>query len=177
MRQPVIGIMDRDLIAVDKIGRKDRQIGATGVTQRRKQDAAKSGGDDQVRELPRWRDFLVDASDLAPGTIPFLPSAVPDIRVEPLRKVGHLGERDLVGGKGGRRGDAGALLVFLKSRLGRTGQVKRFDAGPVETTAVDRRACTAGGQEGPFGCQERWKISSGPTRVTFTRAPRSRDPG
>ncbi|ESY86466.1 hypothetical protein X741_33195 [Mesorhizobium sp. LNHC229A00] len=41
MRQPVIGIMDRDLIAFDKIGRKDHQVGATGVTQRRKQDAAK----------------------------------------------------------------------------------------------------------------------------------------
>ena len=52
VRQPVIGIMDRDLIAFDKIGRKDRQVGATGVTQRRKQDAAKSGGDDHVRELP-----------------------------------------------------------------------------------------------------------------------------
>lgn len=39
MRQPVIGIVNRDMIAVDKIGRKDRQIGAAGVTQRREPDA------------------------------------------------------------------------------------------------------------------------------------------
>jgi hypothetical protein len=32
-----------------------------------------------------------------------LPGAVPDVRVESLRKVGHLGELDLVGGQGGRR--------------------------------------------------------------------------
>ncbi|MBB6469083.1 hypothetical protein HNQ96_004972 [Aminobacter lissarensis] len=38
--------MNRDLIAVDKIGRKNHQIGAAGVTQRREQDAAKPGGDD-----------------------------------------------------------------------------------------------------------------------------------
>ncbi|RVC84023.1 hypothetical protein EN745_00280 [Mesorhizobium sp. M4A.F.Ca.ET.022.05.2.1] len=44
------------------------------------------GRDDQVRELPRWRDFLVDASDLAPGTIPYPPSAVPDVRVDPPPK-------------------------------------------------------------------------------------------
>lgn len=89
VRQPVIGIVNRDMIAVDKIGRKDHQIGAAGVTQRREQDAAKPGRDDQVRKLPRWRDLLVNASDLAPGTIPFLPSDVPDVRVESLRKVGH----------------------------------------------------------------------------------------
>lgn len=57
----------------------------------------------------------------------------------------------------GRRDIAGSLLVFVKSRLGRTGQIQMqiecFDACPVETTAVDCRACTAGGQEGPFGCQ------------------------
>lgn len=31
-------------------------------------------------------------------------------------------------------------------------QIECFDAWPVETTAIDRCACTAGGQEGPFGC-------------------------
>lgn len=153
MRQPVIGIVNRDMIAVDKIGRKDHQIGTADVTQRREQDAAEPGRDDQVCELPRGRDFLVDASDLAPGTISLMPGAVLDVRVESLRKVGHLGERDLVSRKVGWRGDAGTLLVFIKSRLGRTGQIECFDAWPVEMTAVNRRACTAGGQEGLFGCQ------------------------
>jgi hypothetical protein len=41
---------------------------------------------------------------------------------------GHLGERDLVGGKRGRRHDAGALPVFIESCLGRTGNTKRFDS-------------------------------------------------
>ncbi len=86
LRQPVIGIVNRDMVAIDKIGRKDHQIGAAGVTQRRKQDAPKPGGENQIRKLP------------APGTIPLLPSAVPDARVESLRKVGDLGECDLVGG-------------------------------------------------------------------------------
>ncbi|CCV08643.1 hypothetical protein MESS2_770018 [Mesorhizobium metallidurans STM 2683] len=137
--------------------------------------AAKPGRDDQVRELPRWRDFLVDASDLAPGTIPFLPSALPDVRVESLRKVGHLGKCDLVGGKRCRRDDAGALLVFVKSRLGRTAKIKRFDAGPVETAAVDRRACTTGGQEGPFGRQIAMEYLVRPDSGDFhPRAPFSR---
>lgn len=50
VRQPAIGIMDRDVMAVD--GRKDHQICAAGVAQRRKQDTAEPGRDDQVRELP-----------------------------------------------------------------------------------------------------------------------------
>jgi hypothetical protein len=33
LRQPVIGIMDRDLVAVDKIGREDHEICSAGVTQ------------------------------------------------------------------------------------------------------------------------------------------------
>ncbi|MGY2997033.1 hypothetical protein ACVWWD_005894 [Mesorhizobium sp. URHB0026] len=44
VRQAVIRIVDRDMIAVDKVGWKDHQVGATGVTQRWKQDAAKAGG-------------------------------------------------------------------------------------------------------------------------------------
>jgi hypothetical protein len=44
--------MDRDVIALHKVGGKDRQIGAAGVAQRRKQDTAEPGRDDQVRELP-----------------------------------------------------------------------------------------------------------------------------
>lgn len=90
-RQPVIGIVNRDMIAVDKIGRKNHQIGAAGMTQRGGMGYRAALRDDQIREFPRWRNFLVDASDLAPG-------AVPDVRVESLRKVGHFGERDLVGG-------------------------------------------------------------------------------
>jgi hypothetical protein len=101
--QLVIGIMDRDVIAVDKVRREDHQIGTAGVAQRRKQDAAQAGRNDQVRELPGRRDFILDAGDLAPRTIPFLPGAIPDVRIEPLRKVGHIGKCDLVGGEGGWR--------------------------------------------------------------------------
>ena len=71
----------------------------------------------------------------------------------PCERSATSAERDLVGGKRCRRDDAGALLVFFQRRLGRTGQIERFDAWPIETTAVDRRACAAGGQESPFGCQ------------------------
>lgn len=77
--------MDCDMIAVDKVGRKDHQIGAAGVAQRGKQDAAQPSGDDHVRQLPGRRNSLVDAGDLAPGTIPLLPGPVPDVRIEPSR--------------------------------------------------------------------------------------------
>src|SRR5690606_28506093 len=138
------------MIAVDKVGREDHQVGAAGVTQRREQNAAKPGGDDPIRKHPGRRNFFVDTGDLSPGTVPVFPRFIPDSWVEPLRKVDDFGEHDLVGGKGGRWGDAGALPVFLECRLGRTGQIERFDAWPVETTAVDRRARATGGQESPF---------------------------
>src|SRR5690606_31152882 len=99
---------------------------------------------------PGRRNLLVDTGDLSPGTVPVFPRVIPDSWVEPLRKVGDFGERDLVGSKGGRWGDAGTLPVFLKRRLGRTGQIERFDAWPVETAAIGRRARAAGGQESPF---------------------------
>ena len=85
VRQPLVGIVNSDMIVVHKIGWQDYQIGPAGVTQRREQDTAEPGRDDHARELSRWRVFLIDAGDLAPGTIPFPPSAVPGIRVEPLR--------------------------------------------------------------------------------------------
>ncbi|TIP10524.1 MAG: plasmid partitioning protein RepB [Mesorhizobium sp.] len=114
----VIGIVHRHPVAIDEVGRKDDQVGTAGVTQRWKQDTAQPCCDNQIGEFPRRWNFLVDASDLAPGTIPLVPGAIPDVRVKPLRKVGYLGERDLISGKGGRRSDAGALLVFLERRLG-----------------------------------------------------------
>src|SRR5690606_15636325 len=86
-----------------------------------------------------------------PGTIPLLPGVVPYVRVESLREVGDIGECDLI--KGGRRDDAGALLVFLERCLSRTGQINRFDAGPIEACAIECRARTTGGQEGPFECE------------------------
>lgn len=106
----MIGIVNGNMIAVDQIGRKNHQIGATGMAQRWEQDTAKSGCDDQVCEFPRRRDFLVDASDLAPGTIPLLPGVTPDVWIISLRQVGDFGECDPVGGKGGRRCDVGACL-------------------------------------------------------------------
>lgn len=53
-----MGIVCRDLIAVDKIGRQDRQIGAAGVAQQRKQDIAKPGRNDHVRKLHDEGIFL-----------------------------------------------------------------------------------------------------------------------
>lgn len=67
--------------------------------------------------------------------------------------MGDFGKCDLVSGKRCRRDDAGALLVFIKSRLGRMGQIERFDAWPVETTTINSRVRTAGGHESPFGCE------------------------
>lgn len=116
----MIGVVNLDPIAFDKIGWKDHQVGAAGMTQRWKQDAAKRRGDDQIGEFPRWRYPPVDAGNLPPGTVPFPPGAVPGVRVEPLRKVGDFGKRDLVGGKRCRRGDAGAVSVFFECRLRRT---------------------------------------------------------
>lgn len=52
MRPPMIGIVNGNMIAVDEIGWKDDQIGAAGMMQRREQDTAKSGCDDQVCEFP-----------------------------------------------------------------------------------------------------------------------------
>lgn len=45
MRPPVIGVVDRDTVAVDRIGRKDHQIDAAGVVQRQEQDASKPARD------------------------------------------------------------------------------------------------------------------------------------
>jgi hypothetical protein len=36
VRQPVIWIVNRDVVAVDKVGWKDNQVGSAGMTQRRK---------------------------------------------------------------------------------------------------------------------------------------------
>ena len=119
----------------------------------------------------------MDASDLAPSTIPFSPGAVPDVWVESLRQVGDIGERDLVGGKGRRRRDAGALFVFFESCLWRVRQIECLDPRPIETTAVDCRARAAGGQESPFGCQIAMINLVRTDLVSFTRALRSRDPG
>jgi len=129
VRQPVIGIMDGDLIAFDKTGRKDHQVGATGVT------------------LLSMRAIWRQAQSHSCQALSQISGS------NPCERSATSGERDLVGGKRCRRDDAGALLVFVKSRLGRTRQIECFDAWPVETTAVDRRACTADGQESPFGCQ------------------------
>ncbi len=116
MWQPVIGIVILSLST--RLAGKITQICAAGMTQWRKQDTAQTGRDDQVRQLPRRRYPPVDASHLAPGTIPFSPRIVPEIWVKALQQVGDFGERDLLGGKGGQRGDAGALLMFPERRLG-----------------------------------------------------------
>jgi len=110
--------MDFDTIVSDQIGRKDNQVGAAGMAQRGKQKAAQPGCDDQVRELPGWRDFPIHPGDLTPGAVPFLPGVAPVTRIEPLREVGHLGKRDFVGGQRGGRGDPRSRLVFLECSLG-----------------------------------------------------------
>ena len=117
----MFGIVNRDMIAVDKVGREDHQVGAAGVTQRREQNATKPGGDDPICKHPGRRNFFVDTGDLSRGTVSVFPRFISDSWAESLRKVGDFGERDLVGGKGGRWDDAGALPVFLERRLGRTG--------------------------------------------------------
>lgn len=95
--------------------------------------------------------FFVDASNLAPGAIPFLPGVVPNVRVEPVREIGNLNQRDLVGGERRRRSNAGALSVFLERGLRRERKIKGFDTWPIETATVDCRSRATRRQESPFG--------------------------
>lgn len=93
---------------------------------------SKPGDDDQVRELQRWRDLLVDASDLGGGTISKkrLPSSCAQLSVKSVGQVTllpgvNLPRQIFCNGKGSLSGlETGLLRLRLAICLAMPGDRK-----------------------------------------------------
>lgn len=128
--------MDLDRVVIDQIGAEHDEICTARMPKRWKENSLVSGGDHDIGQFPRCRNFSVDAGNPAPGTIPFGPCGVPQERIESVGKICHLIKHDTVCCKCRRRRDCGTLTILLKGCLWSSGKIESFYSWTVETSAI-----------------------------------------